>query len=121
MRLLLDNSSNDTIVWMPENGEWFEFGQKLGVLAGLEALLKKKNVKLADVSGLAVVVGRGRFTSTRIAATVANTLAYALQIPIVAVNDSREKWLDKLSVQPVGQYISAQYSAEANIGKKFIE
>jgi len=117
MYLLLDNSNNDKIIWTTGDNEIFEFSSASGVLAGLDQLLKKKKTSLADIEGLAVVVSKGRFTGARIAVTVVNTLAFALGISTLAVKDDSKDWVNKLRVRPVGQYVSAQYSAPANIGK----
>ncbi len=51
--------------------------------ARIDALLASKNVKLADVEGIVAYQGPGSFTGLRIGLTVANTLAYALSVPIV--------------------------------------
>lgn len=72
-----------------------------------------------DLRGIAVVVGVGSFTNTRIAVTVANTFGYALHIPLLAVTEEMAKDFNQLGqmfkeVVP-GNYISATYSAEASI------
>jgi tRNA threonylcarbamoyladenosine biosynthesis protein TsaB len=55
-------------------------------------VLKKSGHTLEDVRGIAVFKGPGSFTGLRIGLTVANTLAYALDIPLVAESDPR--WLE---------------------------
>ena len=69
-----------------------------------------------------VVVGSGGFTSTRIACVVANTFAYVLQIPLLAIKredaDKAQSLIPKLLKQKPGHYLSATYSGEPNIGKK---
>ncbi|MEO6761778.1 MAG: tRNA (adenosine(37)-N6)-threonylcarbamoyltransferase complex dimerization subunit type 1 TsaB [Candidatus Saccharimonadales bacterium] len=50
----------------------------------LEELLAQQHRVWADVSGLVCFEGPGSFTGLRIGLTVANTLAYGLDIPIVA-------------------------------------
>ncbi len=75
-----------------------------------------------NVEGIMIVVGAGSFTSTRIACVVANTFAYVLQIPLLAIGEDKiesvQNLIPKLLQQPKGQYISATYSGEANIGVK---
>lgn len=69
-----------------------------------------------------VVVGAGGFTSTRVACVVANTFAYVLKIPLLAITAAEasdpQKLIPKLLKQKSGNYISAAYSGEANIGRK---
>lgn len=120
MYLLFDNSTNDKIfIYYCLDTKWVqrEFnkdGQEL--IAAVNQLLLDEDKRLSDLRGLAVVVSKGKFTATRIAVTVANTLAYALQIPVLAVNDWYEDLIKDIQASPVGQYVSAQYSAPANIG-----
>jgi len=87
------------------------------LLSCVNDLLKEKRP-----SGIMVVVGSGSFTSTRIACVVANTFGYVLQIPLLAITKAEasdpQKLIKKLLKQPRGQYISATYSGEANIGLK---
>ncbi|MDD2758393.1 MAG: hypothetical protein PHD72_03430 [Patescibacteria group bacterium] len=123
MKLLIDNSLEDQVVFclsISDGWKKFVFSQTVRpkpLLVFLEALLSKQKKHLTDLSGVAVVIGRGRFTATRIAVTVANTLAYALAIPVVGVTEADFKLVDKkLKQAKIGVYISAKYSGEANIG-----
>lgn len=50
----------------------------------LDALLKQYHKTLHDIQGLVCYKGPGSFTGLRIGFSVANALAYALQVPIVA-------------------------------------
>lgn len=83
-----------------------------------------KSIKSESIDGIMVVVGAGSFTSTRVACVVANTFGYVLQIPLLAISKEQskdpQKLISKLLKQPNGQYISAMYSGEANVGKKRI-
>lgn len=91
------------------------------LLLSIDSFLEASNLSVHDVEGVAVLVGVGAFTSTRIATTVANTWAYSQKIPVVAV--SLEEAIDlavleqKLSQTEPGIFISATYSGEPNIGK----
>ena len=89
------------------------------VLFSLEKELVSLGAGLKDLRGIGVVMGAGSFTSTRAAVTIANTLAYALRIPVVALpaNWTTPELLTKLKKAKPGQYVSATYSGEANIGK----
>ncbi len=52
------------------------------VLPLIEKLLKQENVTLQDLTGIEVHTGPGSFTGVRVGVTVANTLAWALGIPV---------------------------------------
>jgi tRNA threonylcarbamoyladenosine biosynthesis protein TsaB len=54
-------------------------------------ILQKQGIGLEGLSGLVVFKGPGSFTGLRIGISVANTLAYSLNLPIVGVDG--EKWL----------------------------
>ncbi len=59
----------------------------------LDELLKRNGKTLHDVQGLVCYQGPGSFTGLRIGLSVANALAYALNIPIVARQD--RQWLER--------------------------
>jgi tRNA threonylcarbamoyladenosine biosynthesis protein TsaB len=50
----------------------------------IEEIFSKSNKSLQDIEGIVCFKGPGSFTGLRIGLTVANTLAYAQEIPIVA-------------------------------------
>lgn len=83
----------------------------------IQALLQSCDKDWNDIQGIVVFQGPGSFTGLRIGLTVANTLAYARQIPIVAT--AADDWL----VQGINRLISGEndkiampeYGAEANI------
>ena len=54
-------------------------------MPALISLLKKSNLNPSDLNKLAVCIGPGSFTGTRIGVTIAKTLAYSLNIPIVTL------------------------------------
>ena len=118
MYLLIDNSSDDLVLSYSLNGQAIkQLIVKNGeVLPTINRLFKKNKLTINDLSGIAVVVGHGRFTATRIAVTVANTLAFANHIPAIAVNNSNDDWLQLVKQATVGHYVSAKYSGEAHLG-----
>jgi tRNA threonylcarbamoyladenosine biosynthesis protein TsaB len=59
----------------------------------IEALLKGQQKSLQDIQGIVCFKGPGSFTGLRIGLTVANALAYGLQVPIVATANPR--WLER--------------------------
>lgn len=95
-------------------------GKNRTLLVAIDTFLQKQDTALANIEGIAVIVGEGSFTSTRIAVTVANTVAYARHIPVVAVTKEQSKDIPELmalfETTSAGTYISATYSGEPNIG-----
>lgn len=58
----------------------------------IDELLARRQQKLQDIQGIACFKGPGSFTGLRIGLTVANALAHALHIPIVARQNPQ--WLE---------------------------
>ena len=52
------------------------------VLLAIEKLLKKRGVKLSDLTEIRVKTGPGSFTGLKIGVTIANALGYLLGIPV---------------------------------------
>lgn len=65
-----------------------EFHESEKLLPLIDTLFKENKIKLTDLSAVFVVVGPGPFTSLRIGITVANTLSYSLNIPVVGLRSS---------------------------------
>ena len=89
MYIAIDTGENERIVFRFFSGkDWqrfeYPYQNEDALLVGLNELLKQHQAKLADITGLAVRVGKGRFTATRVAITMANTLAFALRIPVIS-------------------------------------
>jgi tRNA threonylcarbamoyladenosine biosynthesis protein TsaB len=57
----------------------------------IEEMLNQSSISLDKVEGIACFKGPGSFTGLRIGLSVANALAYALDIPVVA--KSKKDWL----------------------------
>lgn len=74
-----------------------QFIQAEKLLPELEKVLQKNKVKLENLSGVAVVKGPGGFTAIRIGVNTANTLAYALNIPVVGLLTKEFNNLNMLS------------------------
>lgn len=58
----------------------------------IEKLLEANDKNLKDLNGIVGFAGPGSFTGLRIGLSVANALAYGLDIPILAANG--ETWID---------------------------
>ncbi len=61
------------------------------ILSGIDRLLKKNKKNLNSLKGIIVVNGPGSFAGIRVGLSVANTLAWVLNIPAIGVNLSQEK------------------------------
>lgn len=122
MYLIIDNSQNDQAVFYTSlNTKLVHHSierKDRGLLDLINDLLKQLKLSLNDLQGIAVLIGVGKFTSTRVATTIANTLGLALKIPVLGIEVVDDNIIKQLQQTPVGIYISAQYSAPANIGVK---
>lgn len=96
-------------------------GSNKEILFFIDELLKDQRVDKKDVQGIAVVVGAGTFTGTRLAVTIANTFGYALQIPLLAISEQEaedpQALIPRLLSRPKGEYLSATYSGEPRVGE----
>jgi len=59
----------------------------------IQGILRQANISLEDIEGIVCFKGPGSFTGLRIGLTVANTLAYTQNVPIVALRG--DEWLKK--------------------------
>lgn len=123
MYILIDNTNDKEVVFFGVlNTEIVQENFVIepgSLLVDLEKWLKNIDKTKTEIEGLGVVIGKGRFTNTRVAVTVANTLAFALGVPVVGLSDDNiDAFMDKVKNTPVGQYVSAKYSGEAHIGGK---
>ncbi|MDP2693062.1 MAG: hypothetical protein Q8O88_05485 [bacterium] len=124
MYLLIDLSENDTIhlaLFDKEGLVEFECGgRNRELLECIDKFLTENEIKSHDLKGVMTVVGEGSFTNTRISAVVSNVFGYCLKKPMMAIKKNQigevQELIDELESVPVGQYVSAKYSAEPNIG-----
>ncbi len=111
--LYLKNNQVDTFRWKAH--------RKLAdeLLLKIEVLLKNNKIKLDELTGIVVFTGDGSFTGLRIGTTIANSLAYSLNIPII--ESSGEDWITtglvSLKTAEPGKYVVPKYSKEPNITK----
>ncbi|NCN99657.1 tRNA (adenosine(37)-N6)-threonylcarbamoyltransferase complex dimerization subunit type 1 TsaB [Candidatus Falkowbacteria bacterium] len=85
-------------------------GEKL--VPAIDSLLKRKRLKLNDITKIVVANRGGSFTSLRIGVITANALAYALNIPVEAEESGshRKKFASYSLVEPF-------YDRDPDIGK----
>jgi len=124
MFLLIDPSEKDFIhlVLFDKTRiiELREPGKNRELLEAIDRFFGQEKIKKDEIRGIAVVVGAGGFTSTRIATVVASVFGYVRKIPLFSISQEEasnpEQLISRLLEQPVGQYLSATYSGEPNIG-----
>ncbi len=83
----------------------------------IRELLQSVNRDWPDITGIIAFQGPGSFTGLRIGMTVANTLAYAQSIPVVATmgNDWIEIGVKRLLGGDNDKITIPEYGGEANI------
>ncbi|MBA7496082.1 tRNA threonylcarbamoyl adenosine modification protein [subsurface metagenome] len=107
MVLAIDTSNRFKIklalYWPEKMSQKLEFKSKeksQTLLLRINRVLTENKVKLTDLKLIAVNSGPGSFTGLRVGATVANTLAYVLKIPVIGIkNQPNILKLAKLSFQ----------------------
>jgi tRNA A37 threonylcarbamoyladenosine modification protein TsaB len=121
MYLILDPSSADKVgLYFWHQGSWNYYeqadersGAYLRVLVGF---LNTHHLQLADIEGCAVVVGKGRFTSTRVAVTLANILSFAKGIQVCALTEIPPRLPpERLFTRAQSSYVLPVYSGEPRI------
>ncbi len=83
----------------------------------VQALLHEQGVALQDLTAVVVYQGPGSFTGLRIGISVANTLAYALNIPVVGTSGDewRAQGIANAANAPHGQSVLPEYGAPVHI------
>lgn len=61
--------------------------QSADILPAIEGVLKNHKIELKDITAIAVNQGPGSFTGVRVGVSVANALAWSLNIPVVGYRD----------------------------------
>ncbi|HEY2810615.1 MAG TPA: tRNA (adenosine(37)-N6)-threonylcarbamoyltransferase complex dimerization subunit type 1 TsaB [Rhabdochlamydiaceae bacterium] len=88
-KLIIDTSSEQCLLAIAEESTilthaLFLHDNRLSqtLLPSLAVLLQEKGLALQDIASLAVGVGPGSYTGTRVGVTVARTLSFGLNIPL---------------------------------------
>lgn len=84
MKMHLDTSTPTTILRLDEKEYQWESGRDLAewLLKFLQDKLAENGAELRDLEEIMFMSGPGSFTGLRIGASVVNTLAHELQIPL---------------------------------------
>ena len=125
MILFLDTSTGNCRIWLGENSFKKELNRNMArdILKFLEDSLENIGKDYRDLEGIGFFAGPGSFTGLRIGASVANTLADGLNIPIVAIkkedenDDWRQKAFEKLKNNENDKIALPFYGRDANITK----
>lgn len=84
----------------------------------IQEVLARDGKALKDVEGIVAFQGPGSFTGLRIGLTVADSLAYSLQVPIVGVTPE-DNWIsngiDRLLAGENTKVVVPEYGAPAHI------
>lgn len=100
---------------------WYAHRQLSNTLLGvMRDQLAGQQAGFDSLTGIVVFKGPGSFTGLRIGATVANTLAYSLSIPVVGIADEHqwlERGLQRLQSGQNDKLVLPEYGAEAHITK----
>ncbi len=66
------------------------------ILCEIDKFLEKNQIKLSNITKIAVYQGPGSFTSLRVGIAIANTLGWSLNIPVIGVKGT--KYNQELSI-----------------------
>jgi tRNA threonylcarbamoyladenosine biosynthesis protein TsaB len=109
--LYSDNKKLDYISWQAHR----ELSNTIHL--NILKILKQNKLEFKDIEGLIIYEGPGSFTGLRIGFSVANALAYSLEIPIVESNE--EDWIQQgielLNLKKGTKQVLPFYGSEAHI------
>ena len=84
MKMYLDTSTPDTVLKLDDNEYHHNFGHALAekLLGFIHNKLQNNQTNWQDITEITFMSGPGSFTGLRIGATIVNTLAHELEIPL---------------------------------------
>lgn len=96
--------------------KWFS-GKNLGMdlLPNIDTLLKSKQLDMSELNAVVVNPGPGSFTGSRIGVVCANTLAWALNVPVIASDKPQKTILDLKSGQNYCKPVAVVYDRPASV------
>jgi tRNA threonylcarbamoyl adenosine modification protein YeaZ len=71
--------------------QWIGQKQAEELLEEIDKLLKAKSYKLKDIEAIGIYRGPGSYTGLRVGMTIANTLGWALNIPVIEIDNFTKK------------------------------
>ncbi len=103
-----------------------QYQQAEKLLPEIDKLFKKQAYKPSNLQAIFVVNGPGPFTALRIGVVTANTLAWALKIPVAGVklnefkniNELIKKGFAQINKARVGDSVEPFYGKEPNITQR---
>lgn len=104
--LILDTSLQTPFVILESQGTvlsssfFFEGRTSTGFLSFINDFLKKQNCPFSDLSYIATSKGPGSFSGTRVAVTIASSLSYGLDIPLITFGS-----LSTFFIQNEGEFL----------------
>ncbi|MBI5729291.1 MAG: hypothetical protein HY983_03585 [Candidatus Magasanikbacteria bacterium] len=123
MRVLIEVTAKEQMVlWYETGGEWKKTLavplQRNAAVAAVAKLFAAAEEPLSAVTGIGLRVESRRFTTVRLAATIANTLAFALRVPVVGAPPrcSLEELRSLLDATEPGRYVLPEYQAPPRLG-----
>lgn len=97
---------------------WFAHRElSVTILQKIESMLASSKLDLTDLKGIVAYKGPGSFTGLRIGMTVANTLSYALNIPVIGSQGTEwiQSGITNLTKDSTKQYAMPDYGSDAHI------
>ncbi len=92
------------------------FNENYKTNAFLEKFLKHQKVKMSDLTKVVVCSGPGSFTGIRVGVSLAQALAFALHIPVIAIPKSKiPEDIRKLTTMKGGKSLVMNYGQKPNI------
>lgn len=117
MILTIDTTEDNFVLLLLSNNQYqyrsrikAERKQAEKLLPSLEKMMKKHKITWSQIKEIKVQSEGGSFTSLRIGILTANALAYALRIPVGALNN------DAVFNFKGGMAVNPKYKSEPNIG-----
>jgi len=127
--LILDTSHRGILVVALANGRIkilrhrFDTPGSGQLLNLVEQLLRREKISLGELTGVIVASGPGPFSALRAAASIANAMGYALDIPVagiageLSVKELARRGAKKLERTKPGALVTPHYGRPAHITK----